>query len=446
MGAYMVEEQNMSERIDRFFEDLGMARDSLDLNRELDRFLDHMKRGLLTFDKGDNLLMIPTYLSLGSKIPLHEPVIVMDAGGTHFRIALVYFDDRLKAVIQDFQRYPMPGTEGEMDKESFYDTIADYMIPYLDHAKKVAFCFSYGTEILPNHDGRILYFSKEVRCEDAEGTLLGESLKETLAKKGVAEADQIQFVVLNDTVAALMGGFAESNAREHSAYTGFVMGTGLNMAYVEENINIQKLRGQIPLLNNMIINTEAGDYLIESGNKVFRKIDERSAQPGIGLLEKQVSGRYQGQVAYYMMEEAIEQGLFSDGFAQAFSAIPEIASADLDNFVRDPYATGFLQDLCQDDRDRELVYRIIDSIFERAAQLVAVVFTAVHIKLGKGRNPTKPIAITMEGSTYYKSDMFRNKLHYYVKKFINEEHGFYNEILHVDHANLIGSAMAALLN
>jgi hexokinase len=442
----MVEERIMLERVDQFFETLCMTRDSLDLNFELERFLSHMKQGLMTFDRNDNLLMIPTYLSLGSKIPLHEPVIVMDAGGTHFRIALVYFDDRLKAVIQDFQRYPMPGTAGEMDKESFYDIIADYMLPYLDHAQKVAFCFSYGTEILQNHDGRILYFSKEVRCEDAAGTLLGESLKKTLAQKGVANADQIQFVVLNDTVAALMGGFAESNAREHSAYTGFVMGTGLNMAYVEENINIQKLRGQIPLLNNMIINTEAGDYLIESSNKIFRKIDERSAQPGISLLEKQLSGRYQGLVAYYMMEEAIEEGLFSDGFASAFNKVTEVASADLDHFVKDPYSEGLLQDLCRDDRDRELIYRIIDSIFERAAQLVSVIFTAVHIKLGKGRNPTKPMAITIEGSTYYKSDMFRNKLHYYVKKFINEEHGFYNEILHVDHANLIGSAMAALLN
>lgn len=38
-----------------------------------------------------------------------------------------------------------------------------------------------------------------------------------------------------------------------------------------------------------------------------------------------------------------------------------------------------------------------------------------------GENPFRPACITGDGSTFYKSKMFRKKLDYYVKQYINDE-------------------------
>ena len=54
--------------------------------------------------------MIPTYINMEGEIPLNEPVISIDAGGTNFRVAVIYFDKNRKLVIEDFKNYPMPGS------------------------------------------------------------------------------------------------------------------------------------------------------------------------------------------------------------------------------------------------------------------------------------------------------------------------------------------------
>ena len=38
--------------------------------------------------------MIPTYISIDKQIPAGERIIVVDAGGTNFRVATVVFDEK----------------------------------------------------------------------------------------------------------------------------------------------------------------------------------------------------------------------------------------------------------------------------------------------------------------------------------------------------------------
>ena len=56
------------------------------------------------------------------------------------------------------------------------------------------------TEILPDKDGRLLQFCKEVQAPEVVGELIGKKLLETLGM------EEKQIVILNDTVATLLAG------------------------------------------------------------------------------------------------------------------------------------------------------------------------------------------------------------------------------------------------
>ena len=53
-------------------------------------FLNEMKNGLDRIES--SLMMIPTYIDTEASIPIGKSVIVLDAGGTNFRVATVRFD------------------------------------------------------------------------------------------------------------------------------------------------------------------------------------------------------------------------------------------------------------------------------------------------------------------------------------------------------------------
>jgi len=54
--------------------------------------------------------------------------------------------------------------------------------------------------------------------------------------------------------------------------------------------------------------------------------------------------------------------------------------------------------------------------------------------------------VTAEGTTFYKSKLFRGKLDYYVKECLNDKLDVYCEFVQADHATLVGTAIAGLLN
>ncbi|MGI6668534.1 MAG: hypothetical protein ACOX4M_03665 [Acetivibrionales bacterium] len=92
------------------------------------------------------------------------------------------------------------------------------------------------------------------------------------------------------------------------------------------------------------------------------------------------------------------------------------------------------------------LFYLADNIFERMAKFVAFSLTAVLEKAGRGYNPCKPVCITADGSTFYKSKLFRGKLDHYIKMYTNEVKGIYCEFVKVDNGTLIGTAIAGLIN
>lgn len=438
----------IKKKVEKFLRKYGMYFGSIDLEDNCQVFMSEMKNGL--YGIKSSLKMIPTYISMEKEIPVQEPVIVMDAGGTNFRVAVVTFDNERKPVIEDFKLYPMPGTNGKTTKDEFFQTIAQYMEPVLGKSNKIGFCFSYPTEILPNGDGRLIQFCKEVQVEGVEGELIGENLLNTVKKLGNKEDKKV--VMLNDTVATLLGGRASFPDRVFDSYIGFILGTGTNICYIEENSNIKVLPEVFVKEGSMLINVESGAYGKAPMGHIDVSMDRATVNPGQYVFEKMIAGGYQGSLMLAVIKKAVLDGLFSEAFEEKITNISDLISKDIDDFLNFPYSDKnplarccSAGDTIKITTDCQTLYYLIDAMMERAAKLVAVNIASVIIKTGKGGNPCLPVCITAEGTTFYKSKLVRNKLEFYLKKYLNERKNLYCEFVKVENATLIGTAIAGLM-
>lgn len=434
--------------VKEFLKKYGMHADGIDIESGCEAFIDEMAGGLEAEDS--SLKMLCTYISPEGEIPVNDPVIVMDAGGTNFRVAVVTFDDQKKPVIEDFKLYPMPGTNGEISKEEFFITIVKYLEPVIHRSNNIGFCFSYPSEILPNKDGKLIRFSKEVKVRDMVGEEIGRHLLETLKKCGVDAEKKI--VILNDSVATLLGGKAAYPAREFDSYIGFILGTGTNTCYIEENAKIPKAPSLSGKPGSTIINIESGGYSKSPRGEIDVILDSLTNDPGNQQFEKMISGAYQGSLITGVIRKAIFDGLLSKAFFNRFGKIDHLSSRDIDEFCFYPYSDAYLLSNCVNhdtpdcDKDRLVLHHLIDGVIDRAARLVAVNLASIILKTGKGKNPCLPVCVTAEGTTFYKSKLLRGKLDYYVRAYLNDKFGIYCEFVKAENATLIGTAIAGLLN
>lgn len=423
-----------------FLKTCGMHPERIDVESCLEAFLDEMKKGLNGEDS--SLAMIPTYVAPTEQIEVGKKVIVIDAGGTNLRTALISFDVSIdgsaRPVVESFQKTKMPGTQGELTKEEFYNRFADFILSLTDDADEIGFCFSYPAEILPNGDGRVMNFTKEVKAREVEGTVIGECLREALKKKGVDK--DIGVVVLNDTVTTLLTAQADLLERKYGSYVGFILGTGSNTCYVEKNANIGKLDG----LNEgiQIINCETGNFCRIPLGRADEMLDKASSAPGKCYLEKQISGAYMGELVFHTLFLAMEAGL-----VPALDINESLDTKDVNDFMIIPESTenalgAALAD--KSDDARETVYWIIDGLLERAARLSAVNMAAAIIKTGEGTNPMRPVSVGIDGTSYAGRYFYRERIEYYLYDMLRVKRGIYYDLLKTDNASLIGAAVAAL--
>lgn len=438
-------ELQTKQAVQKFLQKYGMDPAGVDIPRGIETFINEMKQGL--DGAGGSLKMIPTYINAGNEVPVGESVIAIDAGGTNFRVCVVRFDSDRQPVIEDFKMFAMPGTKGRIGKEAFFNEIAEYLAPMLDKAAKIGFCFSYPTEIMPNGDGRLIRFCKEVQVDGVEGELVGKSLLEAIARRGGSQDKKI--VLLNDTVATLLGGKAARANRKYGSYIGFILGTGTNTCYIEGNSAITKLPG-INLSGNMIINIESGAYDKAPQGSVDKAYDAETTNPGEHKFEKMISGGYFGDVVLAALKQAAVDGLLTGACAQGIRAITKLGTKDVNDFLDNPHGNQVLaqclgtEDNVQSAANRTAVYYIIDSLYERAARFVAINLIAVVKKSGEGQDPINPVCITAEGTMFHKSRLFREKLDVHMKHYMVDEMGLYCEFIEVDNATLLGTAIAGL--
>jgi hexokinase len=432
----------------RFLKRYRLLPEDIDMEAVCEDFEGDMAEGLQSHGGGQSLMMLPTYLKLEADIPLQKPVIALDAGGTNLRVALVRFGADRGAVIEDFQNYAMPGTEGAVSKEAFFDAVARYLEPLLDKSDQIGFCFSFPAAIRPDGDGEVLKLSKELRVDGLVGALVNRSLLDAIRK--IRPAARKSVVLLNDTVATLLGGKTVFPDRVFESYIGMILGTGTNLCYAERRENIGKL-GDAAAFDgaSMLINVESGNFNKAPTGPLDARMDQRTQDPGKYLFEKAISGAYQGRLLAEIVKQAAADALFPAGARERFAQIGALTARDIDLFLYRPYARedNALAACCGDSADSaRILYELIDAMLERIAMFTAVSITAILRKTGTGKNPNAPACVTVDGSTFYKSKLLKSKVDYHIRRFTNEGNNLYCELVKAENGVLKGTAIAALQN
>ena len=427
----------------RFLMEQGLSDENIRFEKTLDDFIDEMRKGLA--GKSSSLKMIPAYLTAGQDVPMGKKITVLDAGGTNFRVATVYFDSKGQAVVERFEKYTMPGIEREMNRQDFFAEIAGYVEPFLDEDASISFCFSYPTEMQPDRDGRLIAFTKEIKAPEVEGELIGKSLLAALPER----YQNKEILILNDTVATLLAGQAQTVGQAYSSYVGFILGTGTNTAYIEKTDQIATLPKEADHGKTMIINTESGGYCGNNQGPVDKTFTAATDHPQLFHNEKMISGAYLGGLCHTALTAAAEQGLFSKDITKMILAIGELDTRDVSDFLsismtgQNPLAL-LVQDARED--DIIMIYHILNGIIQRAAKLTAVDLSAAVLRCGQGQNPLSPVLITVDGTTFFKLKDFQCRVDDYMRRHLTQRRGLYYRIVQAKDATLLGTAIAGLTN
>ncbi len=409
-----------------------MTPEHVDPNALIDPMLEEMKRGLA--GGACSMGMIPTYLSNDGILHPGSCAAVIDAGGTNFRSALVRFDAQ-GYTVSDLVKRKMPGIEKPCTWEEFIRFTADAIEPLMDRAEVIGFCFSYAAVITPEIDGRVITIDKEVVVTGCEGKLVGASLIAELERRGIRGK---RAVILNDTVAVLLGMAAGLDKAQYGGFIGQVSGTGSNTCVSLPVSAIGKL-GRCGA-QGMIVNLESGNYDGIDGGDFDRLLDARSHNPGQKLFEKLTAGVYLGEICHLMLLAAADEGLLSADCTEKVRAMP-----GFDTSVVDAWACGEdFERLGGTAEDHAFVRELCLALFRRSARCMCVNLLALAELCGGGKD--RPVCIMAEGSLVQKGRNYRPELERLLRLYGTEMRGIRFE-LHVGQETTIpGSAAAALLN
>ncbi len=429
----------MQQDVDNFLRSHGFDERGGDGERLLADFAGEMEAGLA--GRPSSLSMIPSFIEPGRAVPSDQPAIVLDAGGTNLRAAVVSFDAQGRTRVENFARQGMPGVLATVSAEEFFATLADFLMPVAALSDEIGFCFSYAAEITPTCDGRLLKWTKQIRASEVVGRLVGEELGVRLAARGFRH----RITVLNDTVATLMAGRAAGMTRRYSSYVGFILGTGTNSAYIERNAAIGKRRDLDPR-GEMAVNVESGGFALAPRSRFDEALDATTLDVGTHVFEKTIAGGYLGGLGLTMLRAAADEGLLSSATGRALKAWERLENKDLDDFcAAGGAAAGPFARLELSDGERLSIQEMGRAVYRRSARLAAVNLAAAILRGGGGSDPRRPVCANLDGSTIFKtrSVAFRALLEEHLRALLAPR-GVACELLGVDDAPLIGAAVAAL--
>lgn len=375
-----------------------------------------------------SLLMVNTYVHVHGDVETDKKAIVLDAGGTNFRGALV----SIPATIEDKENRPMPGSTSEVSEEEFYEAFVNEVkrLKPKATAEKIGWCFSYPAIASEDIDAKLVTWTKGIKAPQIVGEYVGAELLKRLGGGSIA--------VINDTVATLLAGKAVTEKGECSSYIGFILGTGTNCAYVEKE------------LGDVIINAESGAFDKIEQSVIDQMMDAKTLHPGKQIFEKMIAGAYLGPLALEMWKAAAKVGFFTQTAAMKIGGLGSIETIDVDNFcaaIKCANRVNPLDSIFVDMGDIRIARKLGLLIFDRAAILTAIHLAAFAIKCGEGVEEQCPIAIIPDGSTWYKTKCIdfpgtvKRELDVMLIKKRNIHYIFTEKI---EDAPMIGAAIAAL--
>ena len=283
----------------------------------------------------------------------------------------------------------------------------------------------------------MIRIDKEVVVTGSEDKLVGASLNAELCRRGLGA---IKTVVLNDTVAVLLGGASVLDKSRYSGFIGQVSGTGTNTCVSLPCRDITKLG--MDSQQGMLINLESGLYDGITGGDIDRQLDLESHNPGSKIFEKLTAGGYLGELCRLALERAAAQSLISGGSAARLCALPRIDGADVDAWSKGQGLDRAAD--CAD--DGEFVSRVCRAVLERSARCMCANLLALALLTGAGGDASRPVCVCAEGSLAQKCQVYREELLGQLRRAGAERMGVFVELRIGSETTLSGSAAAALLN
>ena len=444
-----------------------ISADAYDANDLLDAFLSEMERGLQP-NSTSSLAMIPSYVEANASLPPSLSVAAIDASGTNLRICLIRTDPSGQLLIDDRLKLyngAIPGKDSEVSSAEFYEVLVDALAPHADQFDRIGFCFSYPATIVRdadgNIDGRLEHWTKEIKIPDMVGTYVGRGLIDAFRERGI---DNKKVVVLNDTVACLLAGICKGREMRASSYIGFILGTGTNTSYIENNVKITKLDdASLDRAASQVINVESGNFSafqrslidIELDKKADERRDEtlagldfQAAQSGKQFFEKCISGEYLGTIALALLHTlaAEHPNAFSKDGADAVRGIKSLKNSDASNFAHGESGQDKVGNLCNQalsNSDRDIIRAVYNSVVDRAALLTSVNILMGVVKSGEGTDAARPICVNIDGSTYEKTFGLKEKVQERLAK-MTKERGLHIKCISTDEAPIVGAAIAGM--
>ena len=401
--------------------------------------LDDMRRGLKKEPSDQD--MIRTFCNPPKDTAKNESVIVIDAGGTNFRSCLVTFDAAGVPSISEMEKTKMPGVERELSRKDFFEQIASNLEHLKNKADRIGFCFSYPMEIQTDGDGILLGFSKEVKAPEVIGSKVGECLKAALAQHGWNTIKRV--TMCNDTTSALLAGAATAgDIHRYSSYIGYILGTGMNAAYLQPDCDCCKIEKQIVVC-------ESGKYKNINRSDFDIEFDKTTLKPGSFYLEKQCSGAYLGPVSTIILQTAAKEGLFSAKMNEALLKLEPLTLIEMDKFLHGPFnkdcSLGKLACEVATEEDLDMLCQLLDAVVERSARCSAAILTACAIQTGAGKNAAHPVCILCNGTTFYKTWMVRERTAAYLDEILTNKLGIHWEIVSAENDITLGTAISGLI-
>ena len=420
----------MKTKAEEFLARHGMSPERIDPAVYAPKMAQSMAEGLAA--EGCMLPMIPTYLKNSGAVPRGESAVVIDAGGTNFRCALARFTEA-GCEISELRKTPMPGIGKSATWEEFISFVADAVMPFMDRADKIGFCFSYSADITPEIDGRVIRIDKEVVVTGSEGKLVGASLIEELERRGCRGKS---VVILNDTAAVLLGVSATLDKEKYSGFIGQINGTGTNTCCIVPLEKIGKLHASGD--DGVIVNIESGLYDGFPRGDFDLELDCESNNPGSKHLEKMTSGVYLGALCRIMFRAAVHEGILSDESGEEIEKRGAFNASTIDRWA----GGEDMEEFCEE--DAQFIRELCLAVFERSARCMCVNLTAIALLTGEGTD--KPICVCAEGSLVQKSRHFRPMLERYLDEYARGVFGRTLEMTVGYETTLPGAAAAVLLN
>ena len=385
----------------------------LDIARVL---ADRVREGLSHDDR--ELACLPSYIPL-KQVPQKGQALVMDFGGTNVRAALVALEEGQLRIERGPVAQAIPLKRGEvLDRESFLSNFGD-LIASLEPPQDLplGYCFSYPTASTPDGDARLIRWTKEVYVEDTIGQKVGQLLLDYMAKQSKPiRCSKVS--VINDTVASLLAGLTVSKADGH---IGLIVGTGNNLAAVVDGKMVPKIANKIEWTGSLPVNLESGNFNPPHLTEYDDQLDARSQNPGKQRLEKAVSGVYLANLLKRVCPESeLDPKSGSKGLVElAYQA--------------------------QDSESRES--QLARQILTRSAKLTAASLAGL-ISVLQESHECNSVCIAAEGALFWGDPKYKDRVEATLQELLEALGLPYVECtcVSVEHANLLGSAVAALSN